>query len=65
MIRIVVVGAGISGLVAARQLADVGDVTILDASGRCGGKLASVEVDGLSPTPAPSRCWPADRKRST
>ncbi len=44
----VVVGAGIAGLVAARDLAAAGrDVLVLEASPRIGGKLSSAEVAGL------------------
>jgi oxygen-dependent protoporphyrinogen oxidase len=49
-VRIVVVGGGIAGLSAAwflRRLG-VGDVTVLEASPRVGGKLGSAEVGGLT-----------------
>lgn len=44
---VVVVGGGVSGLTAARELAQRGArVTVLEASSRWGGKLASVVLDG-------------------
>jgi monoamine oxidase len=45
--RIVVIGAGIAGLAAARQLAGGGfDVTVIEARDRIGGRLHSVRPDG-------------------
>ncbi|NTW41400.1 MAG: FAD-dependent oxidoreductase, partial [Cellulomonadaceae bacterium] len=45
---VVVVGAGVAGLVVARELAVAGvEVTVLEASGRTGGCVASQEVAGL------------------
>lgn len=47
--RAVVVGGGIGGLVAARELAKVGiAVTVLEASDRAGGVLRSAQVAGLT-----------------
>ena len=47
--RIVVVGGGVSGLVVARECARPGfAVTVLEASGRVGGSVASLELDGLT-----------------
>ena len=44
----VVVGGGISGLVAARKLAHSGlDVTIAEAGSAWGGKIASTLLDGV------------------
>lgn len=44
---VVVVGAGVSGLVAARNLADQGyDVTLREASSRPGGKIKSTMLNG-------------------
>ncbi|GGC00576.1 protoporphyrinogen oxidase [Cellulomonas carbonis] len=46
--RVVVVGAGVAGLVAARDLAAGGrDVTVLEASPGAGGCVAPLTVDGL------------------
>lgn len=47
--RVVVVGAGVGGLVAALQLAarDL-DVTVVEAAGGPGGKMRALEVDGVA-----------------
>jgi oxygen-dependent protoporphyrinogen oxidase len=50
-VRVVVIGAGVSGLTTAYRLvrADAElEVVVLEAGGRSGGKLRSVEVGGLS-----------------
>ncbi len=47
--RSVVVGAGPAGLIAARELLARGDaVTVLEASPRPGGRVTSLELDGLT-----------------
>ena len=47
--RVVVIGAGVAGLVAAWECARVGlTVTVVDAADRPGGSLAPVEIDGLT-----------------
>ncbi|HMI34128.1 MAG TPA: FAD-dependent oxidoreductase, partial [Propionibacteriaceae bacterium] len=48
MIRVAVVGGGITGLSAARLLALQGvDVVVLEAGNRWGGKLAPVVMNGV------------------
>lgn len=44
---IAVVGGGVAGLVTALRLAERADVTLLEGSPRCGGKLATLALDGL------------------
>jgi len=45
--NIIVIGAGIAGLAAARKLTDLGfNVTVLEASNRVGGRIKSVDLDG-------------------
>lgn len=46
--RVLVVGGGIAGLVAARELAGSHDVTVLEGSDRVGGKLRTDVVGGVS-----------------
>jgi protoporphyrinogen/coproporphyrinogen III oxidase len=45
--RVVVVGAGITGLTAAYRLRGQADVTVLEASDRIGGKMHATPFDGL------------------
>jgi oxygen-dependent protoporphyrinogen oxidase len=46
--RVAVIGGGITGLVAARTMADKGcRVTVLEASDRLGGQVRTVEIAGL------------------
>lgn len=55
--RVVVVGGGVAGLVAALECAKVGmPVTLLERSGRLGGTIAGVELDGL-PIDLGATCW--------
>ncbi len=48
MKRVVVVGAGISGLSLAYRLRDAADVTVLEASSRTGGCIHTVRADGFT-----------------
>jgi protoporphyrinogen/coproporphyrinogen III oxidase len=45
--RVIVVGGGISGLVAARRLSAIARVTLVEASPRFGGKLAPLLLEGV------------------
>jgi oxygen-dependent protoporphyrinogen oxidase len=46
--KVAVVGGGVSGLTAARELAVAGaEVAVLEATSRCGGKLDSLLLDGV------------------
>jgi len=46
--RVIVIGAGVAGLVVARDLAHAGiAVTVVEASDRIGGQLAAVRIGGL------------------
>ncbi len=45
--RVIVVGGGISGLVAARRLSGACRVTVIEASPRFGGKLAPLVLEGV------------------
>lgn len=65
--RVVVIGAGLAGLAAAKALLEQGftDVTVLEASSRIGGRVQSVKLGEchLSPatsksTSCPSVPWP-------
>ncbi len=57
--RVVVVGAGIAGLVAAWECAKVGmPVTVLEASDVLGGTVASAEIAGLR-VDTGATCWSA------
>ena len=47
MTRVAVVGGGIAGLAAAHRLADRCELSVWEASPRCGGKLATVDLDGI------------------
>lgn len=55
--HVVVVGGGIAGLVAALECAKVGmPVTLVEASDRLGGTIASAELDGLR-VDVGTTCW--------
>ncbi|MET0830305.1 MAG: FAD-dependent oxidoreductase, partial [Microbacterium sp.] len=46
--RVIVIGAGVAGLVVARDLARAGTpVTVVEASDRVGGQLASIRIAGV------------------
>src|SRR5436853_356118 len=45
--NIIIVGAGISGLVLARQLADDFDVLIIEAAAKAGGRISSKEIEDI------------------
>ncbi|HTD95150.1 MAG TPA: NAD(P)/FAD-dependent oxidoreductase [Chitinophagaceae bacterium] len=44
---IIIVGGGIAGLVAARELADEYEITLLEANDRLGGRICSLTPDGF------------------
>ncbi|WP_442922376.1 protoporphyrinogen/coproporphyrinogen oxidase [Microbacterium sp. Root166] len=57
--HVVVIGGGIAGLAAALECAKVGmPVTVLEASDRFGGTIATVQLDGL-PVDTGATCWSA------
>jgi monoamine oxidase len=45
--NVIIVGAGISGLILARQLADDCNVLIIEAAAKAGGRIASKKVKGI------------------
>lgn len=47
MTRIAIIGAGLSGLVVARQLSDLGDVTVFEKSRGYGGRMATRYEQGF------------------
>lgn len=60
--RVVVIGAGIAGLTAARSLKEGGcQVTVLERAGRPGGRLAPLDLDGTTVDPGGHVFSTADR----
>ncbi|MEI9933440.1 MAG: NAD(P)/FAD-dependent oxidoreductase [Ferruginibacter sp.] len=45
---IIIVGAGIAGLIAAKELIEKYDVLVLEASDRIGGRISTLRADGFS-----------------
>ncbi len=55
--RVVVIGAGISGLGAAALLAGEHEVRVLEALPRAGGVAAAIDLDGVRFCPGPQYLW--------
>lgn len=57
--RVVVIGAGLAGLAAAKALLEQGftDVTVLEASSRIGGRVQSVKLGECHLSPATSQSY--------
>jgi phytoene dehydrogenase-like protein len=57
--HVIVIGAGLAGLAAARRLREREcQVTLLDRSDRAGGRASSEEREGSASIPAPTRSAP-------
>jgi monoamine oxidase len=60
---VIVVGAGVAGLIAARRVHEAGiDVLVLEARNRVGGRLLSVPIEGGALDLGATWFWPGERR---